>query len=591
MADVKLKPKMNKPKILVKNYVVKEAESILKAKYKAQQEKREQIIRDPVREATERIEQTVQDTNYIAARTLAAKTRNKQKKDSKRQTTVVDNDSSTLYTEELLTDILEPQQAFATSFAELPNVFTPEQIQQQKINQALRTTVKEKQQQRIIQKKEVLRENTISEQIKQEGDAVSFRKNSGSQIKTTHSQFVVNKSKAQNTVQSYLRSEQRDMKSKNTSTPLLFVEKGSKPQKIKMNQTVISTGNSASATAVSSIPTSAERAKQYVQRKAQQKMFYQTIWQRQQNVRNFTDWTTKVGGVITRTFRSVSSSLLSVSGGVMLLVTVMLVAMIAAMAASPFGIFFSGENPGPDAVPVSVAVAMLNQEYTVQLETLQNGANYDDIIIHGMAPDWPEILAVFATKVAGGTGTEAADVVTIDKTRIEQLKAVFWDMVAITSDTEVIQHSGANENDVGWTEKILHITIQTKNAEKMAEQYNFGKQQKSALQELLAQRAMLLALAGTTAIISADADALLKNLPENLSVERKAVIKAACSLVGKVNYFWGGKSLTLGWNSAWGELRKVTATGSPTTGTYRPYGLDCSGFVDWAFLMPQMMII
>lgn len=339
----------------------------------------------------------------------------------------------------------------------------------------------------------------------------------------------------------------------------------------------------ASATAVSSIPTSAERAKQYVQRKAQQRMFYQTIWQRQQNIRSFTDWTTKAGGVITRTFRSVSSSLLSVSGGVMLLVTVMLVAMIAAMAASPFGIFFSGENPGPDAVPVSVAVAMLNQEYTVQLETLQNGANYDDIIIHGAAPDWPEILAVFATKVAGGTGAEAADVVTIDKKRIEQLKAVFWDMVAITSDTEVIQHSGENENDVGWTEKILHITIQTKNAEKMAEQYNFSKQQKAALQELLAQRAMLLALAGTTAIISADADALLKNLPENLSVERKSVIKAACALVGKVNYFWGGKSLTLGWNSAWGELRKVTATGSPTTGTYRPYGLDCSGFVDWAF--------
>ena len=211
MGDIKLKPRMNTPKVLVKNYAVKEAESILKAKYKAQQEKREQIIRDPVREATERIEQTARDTSYIAARTLAVKTRNKQKKGSQRQATVVNNDSSAQYTKEMLTDLPE-QQAFATSFAELPNVSAPEQIQQQKINQALRTTVKEKQQQRMIQKKEVLRENTISEQIKQEGDAVSFRKNSGSQIKTTHSQFVVNKSKAQNTVQSYLRSEQRDIK-------------------------------------------------------------------------------------------------------------------------------------------------------------------------------------------------------------------------------------------------------------------------------------------------------------------------------------------------------------------------------------------
>ena len=43
------------------------------------------------------------------------------------------------------------------------------------------------------------------------------------------------------------------------------------------------------------------------------------------------------------------------------------------------------------------------------------------------------------------------------------------------------------------------------------------------------------------------------------------------------------KSLVLGWDSRWGQLRQVTAAGSSTTGTYRPYGLDCSGFVDWAF--------
>ena len=70
---------------------------------------------------------------------------------------------------------------------------------------------------------------------------------------------------------------------------------------------------------------------------------------------------------------------------------------------------------------------------------------------------------------------------------------------------------------------------------------------------------------------------------ENLSPEREAVVRTACSLVGKVNYFWGGKSGAIGWDSRWGTLMQVTAVGSPTTGTYRPYGLDCSGFVDWVF--------
>ena len=53
--------------------------------------------------------------------------------------------------------------------------------------------------------------------------------------------------------------------------------------------------------------------------------------------------------------------------------------------------------------------------------------------------------------------------------------------------------------------------------------------------------------------------------------------------MGKVNYFWGGKSLVIGWDSRWGQLTKVWADGSSTTGTYLPYGLDCSGFVDWVF--------
>ncbi len=58
--------------------------------------------------------------------------------------------------------------------------------------------------------------------------------------------------------------------------------------------------------------------------------------------------------------------------------------------------------------------------------------------------------------------------------------------------------------------------------------------------------------------------------------QRKAVIDAGLSLLGKVSYFWGGKS-SAGWNDAWGESRLVTSAGSYTTDTYRPYGLDCSG--------------
>lgn len=40
----------------------------------------------------------------------------------------------------------------------------------------------------------------------------------------------------------------------------------------------------------------------------------------------------------------------------------------------------------------------------------------------------------------------------------------------------------------------------------------------------------------------------------------------------------------IGKDSSWGTAEKVSAAGSPSTGTTRAYGLDCSGFVTWAVI-------
>lgn len=38
-----------------------------------------------------------------------------------------------------------------------------------------------------------------------------------------------------------------------------------------------------------------------------------------------------------------------------------------------------------------------------------------------------------------------------------------------------------------------------------------------------------------------------------------------------------------GWNEEWNTPKLVTAAGSSSTGTIRPYGLDCSGFTEWVY--------
>ncbi len=273
------------------------------------------------------------------------------------------------------------------------------------------------------------------------------------------------------------------------------------------------------------------------------------------------------------------------AGGWVAGIAIIVILLIGLVAASPFGIFFAGDNRSNDAVPVSVAVSQVNFDFNSQLMSLQSG-DYSDITIAGEMADWPEVLAVFAVKVAGSEDVDAMDVATMDPTRIAKLKSVFWDMNVLTSTVEVINHPDSNPDDAvddSWTERILHISITAKTAEDMKTEYHFTDKQKAVLDELLSNRDMLLDLIGDLMFMSPDAEELIRNLPADLSEERKAVVKTACSLVGKVNYFWGGKSLVIGWDPRWGTIQKVWAEGNSTTGTYRPYGLDCSGFVDWVF--------
>ena len=270
------------------------------------------------------------------------------------------------------------------------------------------------------------------------------------------------------------------------------------------------------------------------------------------------------------------------AGGSVCVLLVVVLCMIGLLAASPFGILFAGES-GNGSVPVSAAVAQVNYDLNARLEVLQSGS-YDEVRIIGQPPEWADILAVFAVYVAGVD--DPVDVATMDADRIARLKAVFWDMTALDSAVTTIRHPDSDPNDSvddSYSEKILTITISAKTVEEMAAAYGFHQEQLDTLEELLSQRELLTELAGETESMEVEAKELLRSLPADLSPERRAVVKNACSLVGKVGYYWGGKSLVMGWDSRWGQLRKVTAAGSPTTGTYRLYGLDCSGLVDWAF--------
>lgn len=284
--------------------------------------------------------------------------------------------------------------------------------------------------------------------------------------------------------------------------------------------------------------------------------------------------TVKVAQMVAAAAKAIVSAL---GGWAVLLVALIVVIVVAAIAASPFGIFISDEAADNDSIPISAIVAECNMELSNKLDDIENAAAADRSEIIGEQANWDLVLAVFATKVAGVEDDTVQDVVVITEDKKQKLKNVFWDMHEITSRTETVASGDTNE-------KVVYITITAKTKEDMISQYNFTRKQQEALDTLLEQDEVLISATQSLAVSDATAQDILKNLPDTLPAERKKVIKAACSLVGKVNYFWGGKSSAIGWDSEWGKLKTVSAEGSKTTGTKRPFGLDCSGFVTWSFI-------
>ena len=271
------------------------------------------------------------------------------------------------------------------------------------------------------------------------------------------------------------------------------------------------------------------------------------------------------------------------AGGSVVLALLVFICLIGMLIASPFGILFANEPADSSSVALSTAIAQINVEYADKLEELQEG-DYDQIIIDGAPPDWREIVAVFAVKTAGTN--DGVDVVTLDADRVARLKEVFWDMTALSSEVETIDHPDSDPDDGeddSWTETILTISVTGRTVDEMREYYAFTDEQNDMLDDLLENFDLLGGAIGNLAVTEADAKELLASLPADLSAERREIIETACQLVGKVNYFWGGKSLVLGWDSRWGTTMQVTAPGSSSSGTYRPYGMDCSGYVDWVF--------
>lgn len=274
------------------------------------------------------------------------------------------------------------------------------------------------------------------------------------------------------------------------------------------------------------------------------------------------------------------------AGGAAAVSVVVVILLVGMLFASPLGILFAGEDTGTE-IKIPDAVATLNGEFTDEIYRIMEDHPYDELDMQegmeaAMLQNWRNVLAVYAVKVS--TDEEhGLDVITMDEEKLQLLREIFFDANKLVYEltTSIVD---------GVQKTLLHISLQIKDAMQMADEYGFTAQQREMLEELLKPDYddIFLSLIGNyqpggTPIGPVDISDIQGTLPDDLDPLRETIVLTAYQLLGKVTYFWGGKSLVLGWDSRWGTPTTVTAPGSGSTGKVLPFGLDCSGFVDWTF--------
>lgn len=274
------------------------------------------------------------------------------------------------------------------------------------------------------------------------------------------------------------------------------------------------------------------------------------------------------------------------AGGAAAVAVVIVILLVGFLFVSPLGILFAGEDTGTE-IKIPDAVATLNGEFTDEIYRIMEDHPYDELDMQegmeaAMLQNWRNVLAVYAVKVS--TDEEhGLDVITMDEEKLQLLREIFF-------DANKLEYELTTRTVDGERITTLHISAQIKDAMQMADEYGFTAQQREMLEELLKPdyEDIFLSLIGNyqpggTPIDPIDISDIQGTLPDDLDPLRETIVLTAYQLLGKVTYFWGGKSLVLGWDSRWGTPTTVTAPGSGSTGKVLPFGLDCSGFVDWTF--------
>ena len=150
------------------------------------------------------------------------------------------------------------------------------------------------------------------------------------------------------------------------------------------------------------------------------------------------------------------------AGGWVVVVVVVVICLVALIACSCFGIFFSSEDTGSEKTMRQV-IQEINLDYQNELDAIKDSVEYDALEMSGSRAVWPEVLSIYAVKTTSDPD-DPQEVATITPEKEQLLKDLFWEMNEITHWTETKTETVIVETVVLLSHKkadsYIHIDVE-----------------------------------------------------------------------------------------------------------------------------------
>ena len=268
---------------------------------------------------------------------------------------------------------------------------------------------------------------------------------------------------------------------------------------IKTGQRTVKTAQQTAKTAVKTAEKTAKAAKKTAEASAKTaKMAAQAARQAAQAAYKAAVVTAKaIAAAVKAAIAGIKALVAAIAaGGWVAVVIIVVICLIALIAGSCFGIFFSGDDTG-NGLNMQTVISDMNAEYQAKINETKGAVAYDVLEMSGTRAVWPEVLSVYAVKTAGDPNNPQ-EVASIDESKRQILKEIFWAMNEISFSTAtktenvITETDDGNGNIVETTESVtrtyLYIRVTHKTPDEMAQQYGFTDEQKEQLRELLSDK-------------------------------------------------------------------------------------------------------